>query len=553
MLKDDLIIKKYKFINKNNINLNINFLLHSKVKPSDTNEFSARVIDDIFMQYNHDYTMGIFSNQKINSYQLHDINQNFETGNIGGKDYIGMSSNSGISYDIGELKPGESREFVLYIYMKKNKTNESNDEIQKVINKYKKIDSQKKLQEVKTYWKKYLQEHMTLNLKDMNSNIIEIYKRSILMFPLLINKKTGAIIAAPEADENKKHSGGYAYCWPRDAVFISKAFDILKMHEETNEFYLNFCSNTQSENGMWQQRFYSNGNLAPCWGYQVDETASVIFGVYEHFKEIKDINFLKKCVKMCENATDFLIKYIENILNVEEIDVVKKEILEKHNNIEKIEEKPSYDLWEMNEGIHLYSLCSIYAAFDSMINIQEELKQNGSTNRIKEESLLKRKKKLEKYKNEIKKYIEKNLYDEKQKILYRNSNDKNMDISILGSVIPFKVFKANEKTITNTVEKINMTLRTYTGGYLRFEGDSYRDGNCPWVITTLWMALYYIKINNRKKAQECFNLVVNSANEKYLLAEQIDNSTMKPSWIIGLGWSHAMFIIVLNELIDKEL
>ena len=67
------------------------------------------------------------------------------------------------------------------------------------------------------------------------------------------------------------------------------------------------------------------------------------------------------------------------------------------------------------------------------------------------------------------------------------------------------------------------------------------------------MALYYIKINNRKKAQECFNLVVNSANEKYLLAEQIDNSTMKPSWIIGLGWSHAMFVIVLNELIDKEL
>ena len=41
---------------------------------------------------------------------------------IGGN-YKGGGVMKGI--DIGELKPGESREFVLYIYMKKNKTNES--------------------------------------------------------------------------------------------------------------------------------------------------------------------------------------------------------------------------------------------------------------------------------------------------------------------------------------------------------------------------------------------------------------------------------------------
>ena len=26
--------------------------------------------------------------------------------------------------------------------------------------------------------------------------------------------------------------------------------------------------------------------------------------------------------------------------------------------------------------------------------------------------------------------------------------------------------------------------------------------------------------------------------------------TLKTNWVIGLGWSHAMFIIVLNELKD---
>ena len=347
--------------------------------------------------------------------------------------------------------------------------------------------------------------------------------------------------------------GGYSYCWPRDSVFITRALDILGMKQEASKFYLDFCMKTQSDNGMWEQRFYTNGNLAPCWGYQIDETASVVYGIYEHYKVINDIEFLKKVIKMCENAIEFLFKYTQNILQIEETDVVKKEIQDKFQCKEKIENRLSYDLWEMNEGIHLYSLSSIYAAFDAMLILQEEMQKNGTTNRIKQEVVLSRKKKLEKYKEEIKNYIIKNFYDEKQKILYRNLADKKMDISILGSVIPFNVFSPNEKIISNTAQKINMTLRTYTGGYLRFEEDHYRGGNNPWVISTLWMALYYIQTNSEKKAIECLEFVVNSASNNGFLAEQVDNSVMKPSWVIGLGWSHAMFIIVLNELLDKGI
>lgn len=39
----------------------------------------------------------------------------------------------------------------------------------------------------------------------------------------------------------------------------------------------------------------------------------------------------------------------------------------------------------------------------------------------------------------------------------------------MGAVTPFRVFEPNDKIIQNTVQKINLTLRTYTGGYLRFE------------------------------------------------------------------------------------
>ena len=51
-----------------------------------------------------------------------------------------------------------------------------------------------------------------------------------------------------------------------------------------------------------------------------------------------------------------------------------------------------------------------------------------------------------------------------------------MDISLLGLVYPFSMFSPKEVKIQNTVERINMTLRTYTGGYLRYEGDNYIGG-----------------------------------------------------------------------------
>ncbi len=528
-IKDDILIKKFKFINENNIDLRINFLINSKMLSSQDNPISARIFDDTLIQYNYDYSVGIFSKEKITSYQLHDVNRNFASGVIGGKDYIGMSSNSAISYDLGSLKPGEEREFTLFIYMKENKGTKIEENIENSIDKIRKFEVDKKIDSIKKYWRKFVKEHINLDTSNFSEKLDLIYKRSILLFPLLINSETGGIIAAPEIDEERKVSGGYAYCWPRDAVFITKALDILGMCNEAKDFYIKFCKNTQSKNGMWEQRFYTNGNLAPCWGYQIDETASVIYGICEHYKFKKDIEFLKQSIKMCENAVEFLFKYIENLLEIDEEDSVKKEIELKNKNTNKIEVHLSYDLWEMNEGVHLYSLASIFSAFDAMIYMDEELQKNNNSNRIKQEIVLNRKLKLEKYKDLIKKYITNNFYDEKQKIFYRNLTDKKMDISLLGIFVPFGLLSTSEKSAKNLAEKINMTLRTYTGGYLRFEGDNYYGGKNPWVISTLWMALYYIKADKKNKAMECLDFVVKTASENGLLAEQVDNLRCKSS------------------------
>ena len=119
---------------------------------------------------------------------------------------------------------------------------------------------------------------------------------------------------------------------------------------------------------------------------------------------------------------------------------------------------------------------------------------------------------------------------------------------MLGAVTPFNMFGENEKEVLNTIEKINMTLRTYTGGYIRFENDNYMGGNNPWPIATLWMALYNIKKNNKEEARKQIDFVLRTATKHGFLAEQVNNETMQAKWVIGLGWSHAMLIIALKLL-----
>lgn len=550
-MKKDVVIRRYTFTNYNKIDLNVKFLIDSKLFSNLNNMVGARICDNAMIQYSHDFAMTTFSNMPIYSYQLNNVEESISSGVIGDKDYIAMSNHSAIAYDIGVLRPGETKEFNVYIYINKNYKVDVLDDLIKEIDKIKQYDTLKLMMDTKAYWRKYVKKHDVLKVKDYgevyNAKIQKILRRTILLFPLLVNEETGGIIAALEVDEEKDLCGRYAYCWPRDAVTISQALDMVGMYKDADNFYNIFLRKTQSQNGMWEQRFYTDGRLAPCWGYQIDETGSVVAGLYQHFKikefrlKQRDISLLKNNLAMCENAIEFLKKYIDHLLNRDEN---KEEVLEtKYSYLDRsqIYKHVSYDLWEMNEGVHLYSLSAIYAAFGAMELIYKELQKDNKKFKLPEDY-----NELAEYKNLIKNYILDNLCDKNQNVLKRNIKDNDMDISIMGTITPFNVFDPNDKIIQNTVQKINLTLRTYTGGYLRFEHDGYMGGKNPWPISTLWMYIYYKKIGATKEANECLKFVIDTATHLGLLAEQIDNEKMKSKWVIGLGWSHAMFILALG-------
>ena len=561
MIGKDVIIKKYKFTNNHKIDLNINFLIHSKMMSSFNNMAGSLCTNNSLIQYSHNFTCMILSKEKILSHQLNDVERNIESGTIYDKDYVGMSADSAISYDLGTLKPGESKEFSFLIYMSYEETNINNvkDKIEDLV----KININREIAKIENYWKKFLEKHDNLKIKFDKTPYMckmeEIYKRTILYMPLLINEKTGAISASLEVDEEQDKCGRYSYSWPRDTVEIYDGINYLGFDEYCKKYYEVFLKKAQDKNGMWEQRFYTDGTLAPCWGYQIDETAAVVWGAYQFYKlqtrkkGKKDIKFLKENLRMIEKAIGFLEKYINHILGKEEKeDLVRIELEKEYNYKERDEvyKHTSYDLWEMNEGIHLYSLSAIYSAFNSMIKIYEELSEEFQNNRLKLDDIIIKKERYKEQMKDIKEYIMKNLFDKQKKILIRNDNDNLMDISMMGAIIPFEVFSPKEKFIQNTVEQINMTLRTYLGGYLRFENDTYIGGQNPWIISTCWMGIYYSKIGEKKKAKECMQFVVNSASDLGFLAEQA-NSDLNEKWVIGLGWSHAMFIKLLIELYAK--
>ena len=62
----------------------------------------------------------------------------------------------------------------------------------------------------------------------------------------------------------------------------------------------------------------------------------------------------------------------------------------------------------------------------------------------------------------------------------------------------------------------------------------------------------YLEKGEKTKAKETFDFVIKTAGMHSLLGEQVDNNTLKSCWALGLGWSHAMFILVLEKMLKNK-
>ena len=119
----------------------------------------------------------------------------------------------------------------------------------------------------------------------------------------------------------------------------------------------------------------------------------------------------------------------------------------------------------------------------------------------------------------------------------------------------YGLFSDNSSVLHDSVKKIEAELlgQNKSGGTPRFEDDEYfrRDANSkgnPWIVTTLWVAQYYIKCQRPEEASNLIDWALSHAMPSGALSEQIDPESSEQLSVAPLVWSHAEMINTLLDL-----
>ncbi|HEX3000058.1 MAG TPA: glycoside hydrolase family 15 protein, partial [Armatimonadota bacterium] len=492
------------------------------------------------IHYRHGYYYGLASDTQISQYQLGGNSlENAGQGSLQGSDTIGMMKEGSLAWRPETLEAGGTMGFSLRICFSRDLRG-----LKRLIRQALKSDSRSDLRNTEAYWLSYLKK--TRQIETGRSEIDGLYKRSLLVFALMTNKRTGALLAAPEIDEGFTRCGRYAYCWGRDAAFITGALDKCGLPEQAEAFY-RWAAAIQDENGSWQQRYYMDGNLAPSWGLQIDEGGAIIWGILRHYRTAGDLEFLREMWPAVNKGVEFLLSYTDSETGLPWL---------------------SFDLWEERLGEHAYSSAAVCAGIEAGAEIAEILGESRALTEKWRESASRLREAIVKnfWKPEWNRFVRSvrvklNGWGEEHtdaKVLLRQNElgiardysllDGIIDISLLGLTVPFGIYAPDDQRMRSTAEAVEKQLTVgKTGGLMRYEYDSYIGGN-PWILTTLWAALYHIEIKSYDKAREYLEWAVGGATEQGLLPEQIGRETGRPAWVMPLTWSHAMFVLVIDGL-----
>jgi glucoamylase len=409
--------------------------------------------------------------------------------------------NSCLSWDIGKLQSREVKNLAIFIVMGLNEK-----EVLKVLEENRQTNLETLLKRTKNFWEKWLN-NFKRDFKD--EKLSRMVKRSLLALKLLTDKNHGGIVAAPCMEPE------YRFCWPRDAIYVAYALDRCGFHEETEKFY-KWCKRAQEKEGGLYQRYYIEARIrGPCWSSQIDEVATVIWGIGKHFDLTGNHGFIKSMWSTIQKAANFICDSMNPNTNLVE----------------------SVGLWEEKFGSHTYSNAAVYSA----------LKTSARIAKIMDESNL-----FEKWNiasEKIKSALLKLTWDSRMNRFIKtfNPKDESLDVSLLGLTFPFEVLPAQDERMKKTALAIEEAFNYEVGGIGRYPRDMYYGGN-PWILATLWLALYYEKLKDVNKMEQLTKWAIDHVTALDLLSEQVDKSTGAPISAVPLAWSHAFFILAILGL-----
>lgn len=547
---EDVLVYDYRFTNAGAASASFSFVFYSSVMTTEnpfyhTTEFRPEV--DALVHFRREYYFSISGSEPCARYQAGFAWEQANAGGLNGN-AIQMASDGAMEWAFSDVGPGETVR--LCVWFAAGCGLESS---LSTLRRAQTAGAHALRNETARYWRDFLASASPCPVE--RPDLRELYERSLLTIKLMTDEQTGSIIAAPEFDEHFSRCGGYAYCWGRDAAFITTALDKAGLLDLSTRFY-EWTLTAQDADGAWQQRHYHDGALAPSWGLQIDEGASILWGMEQHYHALpegKKEPFLRAMWPAVRRGADFLSGRISG-----------------GNGLPLA----SRDLWEEREGQHTYSSAAVYAglkAASALAGLVGEPELGSGWSAIADGiakavmSLCWNEDKgafyrgvqltvdVHRYEQAIREGLTGSCgEDAKGYPRYLLDFDPVVDVSLLGLFVPFALVPPNHPQAVRTAEVIERALTVpETGGIRRYENDAYIGGN-PWVLTTLWLAQYRALNGQPEEARKLLDWAAGHRTRFGLLPEQVDRETGEPAWVVPLTWSHAMYILTIHLTEEKR-
>lgn len=393
-----------------------------------------------------------------------------------------------------------------------------------------------------SYWHAWL-ETRDFATDQLPEKLKKLFETSLFVLRCHTDNR-GSIIASADSEMIEYGKDDYAYMWPRDASFICITLDKAGFHEVTKPFFL-FCKEVLHPDGYLHHRFRSDQSLGSTWHsstaqnawlkdkvlqlpIQEDESASVLFALWNHYEQSKDLEFVELLYKpMIEKIAQFLVSFRD-----------KKTGLPLQ----------SYDLWEEKMGVSTYTCAAVYGGLVAAARFCELLDKRNHMREFKQAA------------EEIKKATIDHLFSPSLGAFVRDAKvedgvvtrDETVDASSLFGLWYFGMLEHDHPLLIKTQQQVDLRLKNPgpAGGYIRYERDNYfrsKDLSNPWFITTLWQAERLLMKADASKedlayAEQTFSWVIERMYQSGVLAEQIDPYTNASLSATPLVWSHSVLI-----------
>lgn len=403
------------------------------------------------------------------------------------------------------------------------------------------------IQRTADYWQLWARKE-TPRLEILPSAVADLYHRSLLVLRTQLDWQ-GGVLAANDSDVIQFNRDTYSYIWPRDGALVANALDMAGYPMPAQRFY-EFCNAVIERDGYFLHKYNPDGTLASSWHpwlnngrpqlpIQEDETALVVWALWNHFVLYRDIEFIKPFyMPLIKNAADFMCRYRDQETGLP---------------------APSYDLWEERHGILSFTVGAVFGGLTAASLFCSVFGEEDKAQHYRQVAA------------EIRDAASKHLWREEPggfcRMVFRNGQgklqaDETCDSSLWG-LFAFGLYTPDDPRIEATMKRLRqkLWLNTEVGGMARYEGDSYHQtggkypGN-PWFICTLWLADYLAsKAKTESDLDEPIAIlewVANHALPSGVLAEQVHPETGEPLSVSPLTWSHATFVASVQRLLRQR-